>query len=218
MLEGATHAQAQPVADMVDRLEVSRLFVAGGTRLGSWHANVAIVFDHVTELPQARTDASNANRGRPHVNAATSGAEIHRHSDHAQDALLTRFTCCHIPCRSYALRTAIGAPRCKLSRTAALPRRTATSNKPAAPAPPATAAQEEIRKRMVAARALREKHVHEEATRAAQRYVDERAARSGARVKPDVSQTWAQAREAHKSIVLPEVAGAPVHPCPQLEK
>ena len=69
-----------------DFLEV---FGAGGAfflLLGDGDGNVASIFDDVPDGFKARFESGNADRGRPHVNAAPGLAKIERNADHTDVA------------------------------------------------------------------------------------------------------------------------------------
>ena len=107
----------QPVAEVEDLREVTRVLVTHVRRLHDRRDDVARVVDLDAEfLRELLVEARVADRGRPHVDAAPARAEIERSADHVDlaDGVLN------------AHDAEANAPRCRRARatlTAAQPRR-----------------------------------------------------------------------------------------------
>src|SRR5262249_15861325 len=69
------------LADLRDVADVFLVLVALFLRLGDRRRQIAFVTAGVAERADALSDARNAERRRPHVDAAPSAAEIERHAD-----------------------------------------------------------------------------------------------------------------------------------------
>src|SRR5258708_21023166 len=79
--EGAVDLVALLLAGVADLLEVLHARIAGIVRLLDENVDVPVIGDLVAERAHARMDLRDAERGRPHVDAAPSGSEVQGHAD-----------------------------------------------------------------------------------------------------------------------------------------
>ena len=74
-------------AGAMDRRQIARARIARGRRFHGRHRQVAAIHDVMPEAPDALEDPGNAERARPHVDAAPARPEIHRHAEKIDGAL-----------------------------------------------------------------------------------------------------------------------------------
>ena len=80
-LEAGERRLVQRGADPRDVADVLLALVAGLLRLGNRHLEVALVRHRVAELLNPLVEPGDSQRGRPHVDASPSSAEVERHAD-----------------------------------------------------------------------------------------------------------------------------------------
>ena len=79
------------LADLRDVADVFLALVAQLLRFGNRRREVALVDDRVAERGEPLAEAGDAERGRPHVDAAPAAAEVERHADDVDGLHIARF-------------------------------------------------------------------------------------------------------------------------------
>lgn len=77
------HGFGRAGAGLRNLFQIVGAFVASGLRFGNLDADVTGIRDAVAESFKARFEPRDAHRGRPHIHAAPAGAQVQRHTDHA---------------------------------------------------------------------------------------------------------------------------------------
>ena len=77
---------SRAAAGLRNLFQVVGALVASALRFGNLNADIAGIRDLVAESFKARLKPGDSDRGRPHVHAAPAGAQIQRHTDHANTA------------------------------------------------------------------------------------------------------------------------------------